>query len=94
MNNDPLEVVNLSALLDADWLHINRLRRVYAADGKDALLEALRELAKDPNSYVRIVRAIFPNIIHRAIQDEMVGGGIGDDDLPELIKTLDDLPPS
>jgi len=89
MTSDPFEVVDPSGLSDADWADINRLRRIYKADGKDALSDALAELAKAPIRYVHILGAIFPEMIREALKDEMAEAGIDEEDLRELIRKLE-----
>jgi len=89
MTNDPFEVADPSGLSDADWADINRLRRIYKTLGKDALSDALAELAKDPARYVHILGAIFPEMIREAIRDEMAAAGMDEDDLRELVRKLE-----
>jgi hypothetical protein len=83
------EVADTSGLTDADWLEINKLADAFDAAKKDALANALGELAKDPVRYVRIIGAIYPDMMRDAIRDNMAAHGITEDDLRELIRTLE-----
>jgi hypothetical protein len=48
------QVADPSALTDADWAEINKLRKAYETRGEEGLNEAYRELGKDPVRYVRV----------------------------------------
>jgi hypothetical protein len=83
------EVADTSGLTDADWREINKLADAFDAVEKGALSKALEELAKDPVRYVRIIGAIYPDMMRDAIRDNMAEQGVTEDDLRELIRTLE-----
>ncbi len=91
--DEPFEVADSSGLTDADWAEINRLRRIYARDGKAALSNALAELATDPIRYMHIMGAIFPDMVREIISDGMAEIGITEKDLRELIRKLESPAP-
>ena len=81
--NDPddLGIVDTSWLTDADWAVINRLRRIHETEGQKAVRKALRAL--EPESYLRVVAAFFPDKVREAIKDEMAENGITEQDFRE-----------
>ena len=90
--NDPddLGIVDTSWLTDADWAVINRLRRIHETEGQKAVREALRAL--EPESYLRVAAAFFPDKVREAIKDEMEEKGITEQYLREMAKKLHPSP--
>jgi len=88
MTDEPFEVADPSGLSDADWADINRLRQAYKTGGKDALSEVLEELAQDPIRYIRVIGAIFSDVIREAIKDEMADLGIDEEDLRAVLRKI------
>jgi hypothetical protein len=72
------------------WAVINRLRRIHETEGKKAVRKALRAL--DPESYLRVAAAFFPDKIREAIKDEMAENGITQQDLREMAEKLNPPP--
>src|SRR5215831_4209182 len=89
--NDPddLGIVDTSWLTDADWAVINR-RRIHEVEGQKAVRKALRAL--EPESYLRVVAAFFPDKVREAIKDEMAENGITEQDLREMAEKLHPSP--
>ena len=90
--NDPddLGIVDTSWLADADWAVINKLRRIHETEGQKAVRKALRAL--EPESYLRVAAAFFPDKVREAIKDEMAENGITEQDLREMAKKLHPSP--
>ena len=90
--NDPddLGIVDTSWLTDADWAVINRLRRIHETEGQKAVRKALRAL--EPESYLRVVAAFFPDKVREAIKDEMAEKGITEQDLRAMAEKLHPSP--
>jgi hypothetical protein len=80
-----LEVVDSSSLTDADWASINALRRAVERGGAGFVAE-LKKLEHDPLRYVRVIGAIYPDLIREKIRDAFAEKGISADDLREIIK--------
>jgi hypothetical protein len=80
-----LEVVDSSGLTDADWTTINKLRRTIERGGEGFAAE-LKKLERDPLRYVRVIGAIFPDMVREAIRDALAEKGISADDLSEIIE--------
>jgi hypothetical protein len=89
-DRDDLGMVDTSRLTDADWAVINRLRRIHETEGKKAVREALRTL--EPESYLRVAAAFFPDKVREAIKDEMAEKGITAQDLKEMAEKLHPSP--
>ena len=81
-----LEVADPSSLTDADWASLNALRRAYEHKGSHDFSAELRKLARDPLRYVRVVGAIFPDMIRESIRDVLADKGVTPDDLREIIR--------
>ena len=90
--NDPddLGIVDTSWLTDADWAVINGLRRIHETEGQKAIREALRAL--EPETYLRVAAAFFPDKVRKAIRDEMAENGITEQDLRAMAKKLHPSP--
>jgi hypothetical protein len=90
MAKDALEIIDSTGLTDADWAEINKLQKLYAEQGADALNTSLADLReRDFICYVHIVGAFFPNEFREAIKDEMANAGMDEDDLRALIRKLE-----
>ena len=87
---DDLAIVDSSWLTDADWAVINRLRRIHETEGQLAVRKALRAL--EPESYLRVAAAFFPDKVREAIKDEMAENGITEQDLREMAEKLHSSP--
>jgi hypothetical protein len=87
---DDLGIVDTSWLTDADWAVINWLRRIHESEGKKAVRKALRAL--EPESYLRVVAAFFPDKVREAIKDEMAENGITEQDLSEMTQKFHPSP--
>jgi hypothetical protein len=81
-----LEVADPSSLTDADWVSLKALRRAYERKGPQEFSAELKKLARDPLRYVRVVGAIFPDMIRESIRDVLADKGITPDDLREIIR--------
>jgi hypothetical protein len=80
-----LEVVDSSSLTDADWASINALRRAVERGGAGFAAE-LKKLERDPLRYVRVIGAIYPDMMREKIRDALAEKGMTADDLREIIK--------
>jgi hypothetical protein len=89
MADEPFEVVDPSELSDADWAAINKLRRAQEDGGQNGLLKALDELGNDPIRYMKVIGALFPDMVREAIRDEMAEAGITEEDLREMVRKLE-----
>ena len=88
--NESLGVQDTSVLTDADWAEINRLRKVLADQGPEALNKAFAELQRrDVILHARVAEAFFPNEFKEAFRDEMAAAGMDEDDLRELVRKLE-----
>lgn len=87
--SEPLAVEDPSGLTDADWIEINRLKRVYESGGQKALSKALAEMGSDPVRYMRVMAALFPNEVRNAIKDEMAELGLDENDIRELVRKME-----
>ena len=83
---DDLGIVDSSWLTDADWAVINRLRRIHETEGQLAVRKALRAL--EPENYLRVAAAFFPDKVREAIKDEMAENGITEQDLRAMPEKL------
>jgi hypothetical protein len=81
-----LDVADPSSLTDADWASLNALRRAYERNGSHDFAEELKKLASDPLQYIRVVGAVFPNMIRESIRDVLADKGITHDDLKEIVR--------
>jgi hypothetical protein len=86
--DDELGIQDTSWLTDADWAEINKLRRIYAADGGSGLWKALDRLSDDPVRYFRLVAALFPAKVLNGMKDHMAKIGVTEEDLKERIEKL------
>ncbi|SIO55906.1 hypothetical protein SAMN05443247_08153 [Bradyrhizobium erythrophlei] len=89
MTEEPFEVVDSSALTDADWAEINKLRRAYEEGGGKALSKAMEKLAKDPLRFVTVVGAFFPDMMREAIRDTVAEIGMTEEDIREMVQRLE-----
>ena len=80
------EPADSSGLSDADWAHLNKLKAAYESGGSKALSKAIGELATDPIRYVRVVGALFPEMINEKIRDALAEHGITEEDLREMLR--------
>jgi len=88
--HDDLEIQDTSGLTDADWAEINKLRNAYKSEAAKALSKAMKQLAKDPIAYVRVIGAFFPDMVRQQIRDVMAEQGMTKEDLRELIRKLEE----
>ena len=51
--------------------------------------KAMGQLAKDPFAYVRVMGALFPDIVRENIKDMMAERGMTEEDSRELIRKLE-----
>ncbi|MCP1766330.1 hypothetical protein [Bradyrhizobium japonicum] len=90
MKNEPLEVVDSSGLLDADWAEINRWRQVLLNTGLDGLAVTIDALSdRDAPQSGRILMALFPNMVREIVRDELASRGISQQDLLDAIRELE-----
>jgi hypothetical protein len=67
----PLAIDEPNVLRDRDLAEIQGLRSCYDSGGSPAFYAALDELcARDLACYIRLMRAILPDQIRRALRDE------------------------
>ena len=85
----PFEVADPSSLTDADWAELNKLKDAWAKGGKRGLSKAMANLNADPVRYIRVMGAVFPDMVRETIKDEMAEAGMTEDDLRELIQKLE-----
>jgi hypothetical protein len=83
------EVVDPTDLTDADWAAINTLKRAYAEGGGRALKQAIDELAKDDIRYLKVMGALYPDMIREMIRDRMAEAGLTEEDIREIIRKLE-----
>ena len=84
-NNESLQVVESSHLLDADWSEINKIQRAYKEGGKTAADKALEELAKSqPIRFFNVIEAFWPRMALEATRDALARAGLTEDDLVEM----------
>jgi len=50
----------------------------------------MKQLAKDPIAYVRVIGAFFPDMVREQIRDVMAEQGMTKEDLRELIRKLEE----
>lgn len=82
-----LKIVDTSDLDDDDWAAVNRLFRVYEAEGSDAFWEALRKLDDDdPVRYVKAICAFFPTDMAEALKDALAEAGITPEEALERLR--------
>lgn len=79
--HDPFQIANPSALTDADWVEINRLRKAFDTGNQEAVQQAYRELGKDPVRYIRVMSAIYPKEVQASIKDAMAKRGLTEQDI-------------
>jgi len=85
------EIVDTSHLPDADWTEINKLQRAYERGGSKAFSNALDELGnRDPVKYLAVASAYFPREVGEAIKDNIAAEGLTEDELSELLDSLED----
>jgi hypothetical protein len=89
MADEPFEVVDPSELSDADWAAINKLWRAQEDGGQNGLSKALDELGSDPIRYMKVIGALFPDMVREAIRDEMAEAGMTEEDLREMVRKLE-----
>ena len=79
--HDPFQIPDPSALTDADWVEINRLRKAFDTGNQEAVQQAYRELGKDPVRYIRVMSAIYPKEVEESIKDAMAKRGLTEQDI-------------
>jgi hypothetical protein len=84
----PPKVIDSSALTDADWAEINKLRKAQR-EGRRSLVRALDELAKDLVRYCRVMEALFPGMMRNVLKDAMAERGLTAQDLCEMARKLE-----
>jgi hypothetical protein len=80
------QVADPAGLTDADWAELNKLKAAYESGGSKALSKAFRELAVDPILSVRVIGALFPEMMREQIRDTLAERGITEEDLREMIR--------
>ena len=81
-----LEVVNPSGLTEADWIAVNKVRRAYERGGWHAFWSEFETFGEDLILQIMVLRALFPDVMRKAIKDELAGAGFTLEELPELLK--------
>jgi hypothetical protein len=90
IDRQPLEVINGQTLTDADWAEVNWLRDTYDGGGPHALSAALRQLAgTNPHTYLAVMAAFFPEIMHRAMEEALAEEGLIENDVREMIRQME-----
>jgi hypothetical protein len=83
---DSNEPENPSWWQDLDWIEVSNLRRAYRNGGKDALINAWRDLYfKDVQQFIRVACAYDPDRI-RPIKEAFEDAGFTFQDLIELAR--------
>ena len=80
------EVVNPSGLTEADWIAVNKVRRAYERGGWDAFWSEFETFGEDLILQIMVLRALFPNVMRRAIDDELAEAGFTLEEVPKLLK--------
>jgi hypothetical protein len=70
-----------STLTDLDWAEINKLRKAYETRDQEGPQQTYRELGKDPVRYVRVMSAIYPDVVRDALKDAMAKRGLSEQDI-------------
>jgi hypothetical protein len=81
------EVEDPSSLTDTDWAELNKLRAAYERGGSRAASKAVARLsAEDPVGCVRLLGALFPEMIRERIKDALAARGITESDLLVMLE--------
>jgi len=81
------EVADPSLLTDADWAELNKLKAAYESGGSAAASKAFARLsAEDPVGCVRLLGALFPEMIRERIKDALAATGITESDLLDMLE--------
>jgi hypothetical protein len=84
--NEPFQIADPSALTDADWVEINKLRLAFETGSQEALQRAYRELGRDPVQYIRVMSAIYPNEVRASIKEAMAKRGLTKQDILNAVR--------
>lgn len=85
-NKPELEVVNPSGLTEVDWIAVNKVRRAYERGGWDAFWSEFETFGDDLMLQIMVLKALFPDVMRKAIKDELAGAGFTLEELPALLK--------
>ena len=84
--NEPFQIAEASALTDADWVEINKLKLAFETGSQVALQQAYRELGRDPVQYIRVMSAIYPNEVRASIKEAMAKRGLTKQDILNAVR--------
>jgi hypothetical protein len=87
------ELADPSALTDADWAELNKLKTAYEKGGPKAFSKAFEQLKKDPVGCVHVLAAIFPERIREQMRDALAESGITEEDLREMLRKAESPSP-
>ena len=88
-DNEP-QLVDTTALTDADWAEINKIKQAYAKRGQKGFEKALHVLCKrDPLSWLRVVLAYYPTAVREALRDNLAASGVTAEDLQEIFGNME-----
>jgi hypothetical protein len=80
------EIPDPAGLSDADWAELNKLKAAFESGGKKAMRKALKELAADPIRWVRVIGALYPEMMREQIKDVLADRGITEADVREMLR--------
>src|SRR5436189_298637 len=80
------EVPDPTGMTDADWAELNKLKAAYESGGGKALSKTLAELGADPVRYVRVIGALFPEVVSERLRDLLAERGITEEDLRQMLR--------
>jgi hypothetical protein len=80
------EVPDPTGMTDADWADLNKLKAAYESGGAKASRKVFAELSADPVRGVRILGALFPEMVREQLKDRLAEHGITEDDLRQMLR--------
>jgi hypothetical protein len=90
--NEPFQIADPSALTDADWTEINKLRVAFETGSPEALQQAYRELGKDPVQYIRVMSALYPSEVRASIREAIAKRGLTEQDILQAVRKRESPP--
>ena len=86
---DRIERSGLGVPIELVYLNPQGLVPALEDGGQKGLSKALDELASDPIRYMKVIGALFPDMVREAIRDEMAEAGMTEEDLREMLRKLE-----
>src|SRR5438045_1313242 len=78
------EVPDPTGMTDADWAELNKLKAAY--ESGEAKRCRRPWLGADPVRYVRVVGALFPEVVSERLRDLLAERGITEEDLRQMLR--------